>query len=187
MVFENFQLKKEEESGAYGKSLCQFLDGLGKSLNQWKKPKRVPVILFAHSIPKAIRESGPLQKRLIRLPLRNPIEGLSEERLIATLWGCMERRRRAVTQKARQLNQGPEIQYNQTSVKLVDHVIKRDMTKWSLHPDSEFKKEEQERDKSVICTDQGEYATYVYRRSASPGILMDQYGSERTKEEKSRF
>lgn len=60
-----------------------------------------------------------MQSRVIRLPLRNPIEDLSEERLIATLWGCMGRRKGTV------LNQAPAIRYNQASIKLVDYVIKR--------------------------------------------------------------
>lgn len=54
LVFDDFQLKEEE--GALS-SLCQVLDG-----NQSNKAKRVPIILLTPSIPKAIREPGPLQK-----------------------------------------------------------------------------------------------------------------------------
>lgn len=34
----------------------------------------------------------PFQERFIRLRFRNQIEELEEERIIATLWGCIERR-----------------------------------------------------------------------------------------------
>lgn len=76
----------------------------------------------------------------------------------------------------------PDILYNQASIKLVDYVIKRDMTKWSLNPDSEFQREEKERDKSVVRTDQGEYFTRVYQRYALPD-LDDPYWIEITKED----
>lgn len=75
LVVNNFELNKEEEEGDYVNTLCQVLDGeesfCGKSLNQWNKPKRVPVLLLAHSIPKAMREPGPMQSRVIRLPKSN--------------------------------------------------------------------------------------------------------------------
>lgn len=39
----------------------------------------------------------------------------------------------------------------------------------------------------MVCTDQGEFATYVSRRGALPDILMDQYGSDITKEDQNSF
>lgn len=87
-------------------------------------------------------------------------------------------------QKARQLNQAPDIQYNQTSVKLVDYIVKRDMTKWSIHPDSQFQQEEKEKEKSMVRTDQGEYVTGVHQVYAIPTwLLFYSYESDIPKED----
>lgn len=93
LVIKNFELKiEEEEGGTYVNVLCRVLNG-EESFRGFDQARRVPVILLAHSIPKGMREPGPMQSRIIRLPLRKKIEDLSEERLIATFWGCMERRK----------------------------------------------------------------------------------------------
>lgn len=157
-----------------------------KSLS-WKKKcninKRVPVLLLADSIPSPIRRPGPFQNRLIRLPLRNPIEDLSEERLIATFWGCMKRRISALPQKASQLNQAPEIRYNQTSVKLIDYLLKKEgMNEWSFLPatlEGEISTSVYEDNENcVICTDQGEFCTSADKQFAPLEKFTYQYGDD---------
>lgn len=66
----------------------------------------------------------------------------------------------------------------------MDYIVKRDMTKWSLHPDSLFQREEKEEDKSVIRTDQGEYVTGAHKIPAifGPARLPPYYPSEIAKE-----
>lgn len=120
-----------------------------------------------------------MQSRVIRLPLRKKMEDLSEERLIATLWGCMERRKGTVPQK---VNQAPAIQYNQASIKLVDYLIKRD-SDW--FPGKSEKDLEAERFESVMRTDQGEYLTQALEESAVLLLQqdLDEYWSEIVKED----
>ena len=149
-----FQLKEEEGSEDYVQSLCQVIDGK-KNCHKLDKEQRVPVLLLAQSIPKALRKPGPLQERFIRLPLKNPMEDLSEERLIATLFGCVKRRRSAVPQKANQLNQAPAIPSSPTMVKIIDYVLKNDRPKWSAFYEIESLRP------SVVCTDEGEFLTKV--------------------------
>lgn len=74
----------------------------------------------------------------------------------------MERRRSDVTQieEDRQRNQAREIWYNKTSVKLVDYALKRD-------PEVQWV-----RDRSVVLTDQGEYAAGVKQLATIPDLIF---------------
>lgn len=96
----------------------------------------------------------------------------------------MERRRSTVIKKTKQLNQAPEIQYNQTSVSLVNYVIKSNRTKWSFQQEEQ---EQAERNKSVVRTDKGEYATSVRRQRTTPYILMYQYGGKISRDDENFF
>ena len=56
------------------------------------KTKNVPIIMIANKLPSSTRYHGPLRARFIRVPFSSRITEIEEERLIATLWGCVQRR-----------------------------------------------------------------------------------------------
>lgn len=48
--------------------------------------------MIANKLPSSTRYHGPLRARFIRVPFSSRITEIEEERLIATLWGCVQRR-----------------------------------------------------------------------------------------------
>lgn len=57
------------------------------------KKVNVPVVMIANSIIPMAKEWGPMQERFLRLRFVTCIDRLSEERVVATLAGCIKRRR----------------------------------------------------------------------------------------------
>lgn len=48
--------------------------------------------MIANQIPKCLRDGGPFQERFIRIRFTSNFHDFREERTIATLWGCIQRR-----------------------------------------------------------------------------------------------
>lgn len=104
-VFDEFH-EPEEQSGlyastetgsTYSNTLLKMLDGQECRLDSkysriFTKKANVPIIMIANNLPLSIREKGPFKERFLSIKCQNNIDNLSEERIIATLWGCIQRR-----------------------------------------------------------------------------------------------
>lgn len=113
-----------EAGTAYANTLLKVLDGqecrldakYGKIFN---KRANVPIIMIANMLPERVKRRGPFQERFLRLRFSNNIEELEEERVIATLWGCIRRRifRNIDWQKRKEIKPDIKIKYNQATAK----------------------------------------------------------------------
>lgn len=86
-----------EEGTAYANTILKVLDGQECRLDTkygkvFTKTKKVPIIMIANKLPSSTRYHGPLRGRFIRVPFSPRITEIEEERLVATLWGCVHRR-----------------------------------------------------------------------------------------------
>jgi len=57
-----------------------------------KKKRNIPIVMIANKLPAAMKEHGPFRARFYRLLFKTNIDKLEEERIVATLWGCIQRR-----------------------------------------------------------------------------------------------
>lgn len=85
------------DASAYANTLLKVLDGQECRLDSkygkiYNKKVNVPVIMVANKLTRRIREKGPMQERFIRMRFITNIQEIQEERIIATLWGCIKRR-----------------------------------------------------------------------------------------------
>ena len=102
--------KDEWRSGRYE---ILVLVGLG-----YCKKRNVAVVTIMNYPPRSIREKGPFNERFMRLKFMNKMEDLKEERVIATLYGCIMRR---LLQKDVSWNNAKfiPINYNEESAEII--------------------------------------------------------------------
>lgn len=77
--------------------LLKVLDGQECRLDSkyrevFNKKINVPIIMVANNMPWKVKTPGPMRERFLRLRFHSQIDNLQEERIIATLWGCVFRR-----------------------------------------------------------------------------------------------
>lgn len=85
------------EGSSYVNTLLKVLDGQECRLDSkyskvFKKKRNVPIIMVANSLPQLMSHHGPFRARFFRLRFSSQIPSLEEERVLATLYGCMLRR-----------------------------------------------------------------------------------------------
>ena len=86
-----------EEGTTYANTIIRILDGQecrldSKYARVFTYKRNVPVVMIANRLPRAIMNDGPFKARFLRLRFHSNIRNLEEKRVIATLWGCMQRR-----------------------------------------------------------------------------------------------
>ena len=104
-VFDEFQDPDENsqligataEGTAFANTLLKVLDGQECRLDSkysriFKKKNNVPIIFIGNRLTSEMRRRGPFRARFYRMRFETYIENIKEERIIATLWGCIERR-----------------------------------------------------------------------------------------------
>jgi len=111
-VFDEFHQPSEssgmfgatEEGTVYSNTILQVLDGQEGRLDSkygyggvFQKRKNVPIVMIANKLTASMKEEGPLRTRFVRLRFSSNIKGLEESRVIYTLWGCIQRRRKVPT------------------------------------------------------------------------------------------
>lgn len=108
------------DASAYANTLLKVLDGQECRLDSkygkiYNKKVNVPVIMVANKLTRRIREGGPMQERFIRIRFMTNIQEIKEERIIATLWGCIKRRICANIEKQKGSEKADmNIKYNNT-------------------------------------------------------------------------
>lgn len=85
------------EGSAFVNNLLKVLDGQecrldSKYARVFKKKRNVPIIMIANKLPQIMERHGPFRARFFRIRFSTQIQNLEEERVIATLWGCLIRR-----------------------------------------------------------------------------------------------
>lgn len=132
-VFDEFHEPEEENpygsnptETAYANTLLKVLDGQECRLDSkysrvFNKKRNVPIVMIANLLPRKLLREGAFQERFMRLPFSTQIDDIQEERIIATLWGCI-RRRLSRNWLLQQLNETPNIpiKYNRTIAKIID-------------------------------------------------------------------
>lgn len=73
--------------------------------------------MIANKLPQGMKGEGPFRERFIRLQFSTHIEDLEEERVIATLWGCVKRRLNQIEANVDSAK-GINLHYNQDPVYL---------------------------------------------------------------------
>jgi len=85
------------EGTAFVNNLLKVLDGQECRLDSkysriFKKKKNVPIIMIANKLPYIMQHHGPFRARFMRVRFTTKIKDMKEERIIATLYGCILRR-----------------------------------------------------------------------------------------------
>lgn len=101
-VFDEFhssegQIDNAQNDTQQQNTLLKVLDGQECRLDSkyrelFNKQRNAPIIMIANHMPWNLKQSGPMQERFLRLRFMSNIPVLQEERVIATLWGCLYRR-----------------------------------------------------------------------------------------------
>lgn len=125
LVFDEFHEPEGEstiigatEAGtAFANTLLKTLDGQqcrldSKYARVFTKTTNVPIIMIANNMPRCLSKEGPFQERFMRLRFQSNLWELKEERVIATLWGCIKRRVNQIIQLQRDNMQLPNLKYN---------------------------------------------------------------------------
>lgn len=86
-----------EEGSSFVNNLLKVLDGQECRLDSkyskvFKKKRNVPIIMVANKLPQIMARHGPFRARFYRIRFSTQIQNLKEERIIATLYGCILRR-----------------------------------------------------------------------------------------------
>ena len=86
-----------EEGSSFVNNLLKVLDGQECRLDSkyskvFKKKRNVPIIMIANKLPQIMARHGPFRARFYRIRFSTQIQELKEERVIATLYGCILRR-----------------------------------------------------------------------------------------------
>ncbi|RWW29236.1 hypothetical protein GW17_00006248 [Ensete ventricosum] len=68
---------------------CKLDTKYGKVINKFRN---VPIVVITNSPGRSIREAGPFHERFMRLKFNSKLKKLLSQRVVATLWGCIERR-----------------------------------------------------------------------------------------------
>lgn len=102
-----------EQGTTFANTILKVLDGQETRLDLkysrvFTKRNNVPIVMIANNIPASAEKPGPMQARLLRLPFTTSIKNIKEERVIATLWECIERR----------IKQSPYVLENQRNVSI---------------------------------------------------------------------
>lgn len=125
-VFDEFHIAENDSMEAgLGKAiiavtnntLLKVLDGQSCRLDAkygrlFHKKNNVAIITITNKPPKSLRTRGPLNERFMRLRFTTRIYKLMEERIIATLWGCIQRRLQQMNVTWEQAKSIP-IEYNE--------------------------------------------------------------------------
>lgn len=85
------------EGTAFANTILKVLDGQecrldSKYARVFKKKRNVPIVMIANKLPQIMRQHGPFRARFYRVRFSSNIEHLEEERIVATLYGCIMRR-----------------------------------------------------------------------------------------------
>jgi hypothetical protein len=104
-AFDEFHEPNEEssligataEGTAFANTILKVLDGQECRLDSkyariFKKKRNVPIVMIANKLPQIMRQHGPFRARFYRVRFSSNIEHLEEERIVATLYGCIMRR-----------------------------------------------------------------------------------------------
>lgn len=104
-IFDEFQEPDENsnligataEGSTFANTLLKVLDGQECRLDSkysrvFKKKNNVPIILIGNRLTSEMSRQGPFRARFYRMRFETYIENIKDERIIATLWGCIERR-----------------------------------------------------------------------------------------------
>lgn len=83
------------------------------------KENHVPIVMIANKLPQGMKGEGPFRERFIRLQFSTHIEDLEEERVIATLWGCVKRRLNQIEANVDSAK-GINLHYNQDPYENID-------------------------------------------------------------------
>lgn len=86
-----------ETGSAYANTLLKMLDGQECRLDSkysriFTKRTNVPIVMIANQLPSTFHKGGPFRERFLTIKSQHTVEDLKEERIIATLWGCILRR-----------------------------------------------------------------------------------------------
>lgn len=122
-LFDEFH---EPDEGVYGafdsgtpyfNTLLRILDGQECRLDSkysrvFTKKKNVPIVMIANEMPRSLLKEGPLKERFFRMCFRERILNLKEERVIATLWGCIQRRLQHFLSEKEMPNKNINLAYN---------------------------------------------------------------------------
>jgi hypothetical protein len=87
----------EAGTSVFNNNLLKILDGQecrveSKDSTLFQKTRNVPIVMIGNKLPNCIKENGPFRARFHRMPFFTNIYDLREERVIATLNGCIRRR-----------------------------------------------------------------------------------------------
>lgn len=87
----------EAGTSVFNNNLLKILDGQecrveSKDSTLFQKTRNVPIVMIGNQLPNCIKENGPFHARFHRMPFFTNIYDLREERVIATLNGCIRRR-----------------------------------------------------------------------------------------------
>lgn len=116
---DNAQVDTQQQN-----TLLKVLDGQecrldSKYRDLFHKQRNAPIIMIANRMPWNVKKPGPMQERFMRLRFTSNIPMLQEERIIATLWGCLYRR---INQHLALVTQyDMSIQYNSVYALFRDH------------------------------------------------------------------
>ncbi|KAK9083552.1 hypothetical protein Scep_030023 [Stephania cephalantha] len=85
------------EGTSFVNNLLKVLDGQecrldSKYAKVLQKKRNVPIIMIANKLPQIMEKHGPFRARFYRIRFSTTIQQLEEERVIATLYGCIVRR-----------------------------------------------------------------------------------------------
>ena len=85
------------EGTTFANNILKVLDGQecrldSKYARVFKKKKNVPIVMIANKLPQIMSQHGPFRARFYRVRFSSNIENLEEERIVATLYGCIVRR-----------------------------------------------------------------------------------------------
>jgi hypothetical protein len=127
-LFDEFHEQEESTFGAatdtgtaFANTLLKVLDGQecrldSKYARVFTKKCNVPIVMIGNTLPKGLKSKGALQERFMRLRFANVMENLDEARLVATLWGCIQRRLERQLNLKRQKGADLVLKYNNVAV-----------------------------------------------------------------------
>lgn len=134
-AFDEFHEQEQEEQGqmygstmegsAFVNNLLKVLDGQECRLNSkysrvFRKKRNVPIFMIANKLPKIMERHGPFRARFFRIRFSTRIQNLEEERVIATLWRCLERRaRKSPYAQEKKTPKEVALEYNKTSAIII--------------------------------------------------------------------
>lgn len=113
------------EGSSFVNNLLKVLDGQECRLDSkyskvFKKKRNVPIIMIANKLPQIMERHGPFRARFFRIRFSRLIQNLEEERVIATLWGCLVRRAmKSPYARERETPKEVDLAYNNASTLII--------------------------------------------------------------------